>query len=537
MGDKIRFTATLTDGNGNSIEAKPTLSSIDGKLTQNVDESTGLGDGTYTVEKAGDFYVNANVNGTVDGKAASKSRAIWLDGVNATGTVTEYDLDSTLNFFTYDANNTTLVKGELPADTTSNLYKAMTTNPTDKDVVVFNSPNGGTAASNVLYLGKEYKADIVGKYLSFKYYSTHNGANSGGWAFTTRQMHNSGYDGSMGSTTYGRYILNQYDSNYQLIESTLNSSNCYGTWVTVEIKVMEWSTTADYFGMIHINGENANKYLYFTDFKVSDYSIYNEGYSDLEISVSGATGADGVVNVGDVLTVTAKALPLGATEKVEVPAALTFDNGALTLNADGTYTYTGATGDFTLTATWWCGLSAETELKAKIKPEVTAIVPTTKGSMELKEVEDKNSLGISVDGVSTVYQATTTASGETNQITIATSSNSAEYSGKIVSFKYYYTGTLMAFNVIDLELATATLDHTTRGKWTFKSYDENGNEIPAQGSTSIGKTYFNDNLMNTWITVEVEVTSIGSRNLWIHFDTASTVYFADFQVSNVSMFS
>lgn len=532
VGDKISVTATVVDANGNTVEAKPTLSSISGKLTKNIDEKTGLGDGTYTVAKAGDFYVNAEVSGTVAGADKSKSRSIWFDGVNTTGTVTEYN-DPTSDFFTLGAN-TTLTVGELPLDTETNLYKAISTNPTDKDVLVFNSPNGGTGSANTMYIGKNYKDSIVGKYLSFKYYSTHSGYNSGGWAFSDGQTHNSVVDNTQSSTYYGRWILNQYNSDYQLLTGSgnLTPAKCAGSWLTVEVKVMEWSTTSDIFGRFHINGENENKYIYLTDFKVSDHSIYSEGYSDLEITVEGATGANGVANPEDVLTIKAYAMPLGGTEKVQVPATLTYTDGALAENSDGTYTYSGTTGDFEVNARFWCGLTANVEVKANVKPVVTEITPTHNGNMTITLVEDTDSLAIPVSGVEKVYNATATTAGFSHNITLAKEN---QYSGMYITFKYYFTGIYMSLSDLDLETNKVDQLQGTSAAGQFKAtqYDANGNEIVptnlVAGNSTLAK------YKNQWITVEIQVVAIGSRTLRIHFDSVGTVYFADFKVANYSM--
>ncbi len=545
VGDKISFVTTLSNGT-NTITGKPVMSDYGEYLTENLNEDEFF-DGTYTVQKEGDFGVLASICGSYTGLTNTPS--VYVDCVNTKTNAVDITLENTAEgqewagFFTTYGNGSIAKLDSNTADATGTT--ALSTCPTGEDVYVVNTPK---ASADKISLGVGMKDKLLNKYISFKFYNY--GYHWLSYSFSMNERH--AWHGSLltlsGHGDTGRYVRTFYDQYgndilYNIVTDPADTASftAYeGTWCTVEIAMIHWfgdgakgiSLHTDNFGDVYVYPN-----IYISDIKVSDAPI-KETYSDLELRVTGATGENGVAKPGDELSISAYALPLGATEKVKVSAGITATNNAL----DGNI-YQG-TGDFTITASAFgqtATLTVNGEVGVAPKYKLLTIDNLmAKGNKKTEVTISEIAEGIPAGAPAgkAVYKATFTAYGDQTAVGVDTS---LLYSGCYLTFRYY----LGTSQRIGFEANWWV--HTTSGETGI--YDASANTNTNLGGPIIkhvahdGTFITSSNIKSyegTWATLEIQYTKSAPAqdyakvylNAYGYGD--SNLYLTDITITNYS---
>ena len=531
VGDQLKISAVAKNSAGKEIEAKPVVVYGAGHYMSLNDDGV-----TYTIEAKGDFAIGTTVYGSVpseyneDGTVKSWSsknilKYARVDNEEVPVTelkTTEFDncVESGFLSLSKELAPTTLTK------VTENIPEGA---PDGEDVYLYNGQNG---ASNKLIIDKG-RANIPDRsYLTFKYYYE-------GVAMRLREQSfnitNTNYviEPSTPSGFYGLWAIKQYDKDGNLITNAAEYAACKNSWITVEIKVDQTPTNNEYD--IHLDSAAG---VYFTDFAVSNMSIAGR-YTDYQISVSGATGEDGVAKPGDLLTISMTAIPFGKTEREEISAKIDFTEGALNDNGNGTYTYLG-TGDFTITANYF-DASATLDVTGieGIIPVVETFVPTTNGSMTITAATEAELKTLNDVAGKSVYNMTATATGTQGSGFQILKGNDKAYDGKYISFSYYVATSpiTMSLSETDMEVLYGDRNSLRTGAWQYRNYDKFGNLIADSAKGMTTGLNIIKGLAGQWINVEIYMIANGTSGLWIHYDSVGTVYFADFKVSNYSIYN
>ena len=522
VGDKISFVSTLSNGTS-TITGKPVISGYGEYLTENLDEKEYF-DGTYTVQKEGDFGVLASMCGSYTGLVNTPS--VYVDCVNTKTNAVDITLENTAEgqewagFFTTYGNGSVTKLESASADATGTT--ALSTCPTGEDVYVVNTPEG---SKDKIALGVGMKDKLLNKYISFKFYNY--GYHYQGYSFSlnekiawhgsTSELGGNGYTGRSVRTFYDQY---GNDILYNIVTNPADTASftAYeGTWCTVEISMIHWFGDGAKGIGLHTDSHN-NVYthpnIYISDIKVSDASI-KESYSDLELRVTGATGENGVAKPGDELSISAYALPLGATEKVKVSAEITATEGAL----DGNI-YQG-TGNFTITANAFgqtATLAVNGEVGSVPKKELLGLSDFTaygdSSTVHIASASPEEATALGATG-ETVFKFTFDKCNIVGEFTEANnkiysySDDSVQvnknkiYNGCYISFKYYvqpdntylcmYASTLLFLDADGLVEGSATSNYSGQASVT-KHYTDTGAMIEGSSGVSANK--------GTWVNVE-----------------------------------
>ena len=548
VGDKISFVSTLSNGTS-AITGKPVISGYGEYLTENLDEKEYF-DGTYTVQKEGDFGVLASMCGSYTGLVNTPS--VYVDCVNTKTNAVDITLENTAEgqewagFFTTYGNGSIAKLESASADAMGTT--ALSTCPTGEDVYVIDNP---AWSADKIALGVGMKDKLLNKYISFKFYNYGYTYQAYSFSFNERpawhgslsEFGGNGYTGRSVRTFYDQY---GNDILYNIVTNPADTAsfNAHkGTWCTVEISMIQWFNDNAKGMALHtdsLSGTTTYSKIYISDIKVSDAPL-KETYSDLEIRVTGATGENGVAKPGDELSISAYALPLGATEKVKVAAEITATEGALDNNI-----YQGS-GDFTITANAFgqtATLTVNGEVGTVPKYQLLTIDNLmTKGSNKTAVTISEITEGIPAGAPAgkAVYKATFTAYGDQTAVGFDTS---LCYGGCYLTYKYYL-GTSQRIGVEAnwyVHAGATTLDETG-------IYDASSNSNTYLGGPIVkhvahdGTPITSSNIKSyegTWATIEIQYTKDTLTNDYakVFFNAYgygdSNLYLTDITITNYS---